>query len=92
MVERATSVISGDIWNWDASTISLRSPHIVREGWLEKRGEHFKNWRKRYFFIFDNGMLLGFKEKPEHDLRDPANNFHVKVSFFSCIPSFQALN
>ena len=23
------------------------SPVIVKEGWLMKRGEHFKNWRPR---------------------------------------------
>ena len=23
-------------------------PLIVKEGWLMKRGEHFKNWRPRY--------------------------------------------
>ena len=25
-------------------------PAIVKEGWLMKRGEHFKNWRPRYDF------------------------------------------
>ncbi|KAH7940185.1 hypothetical protein HPB52_022100 [Rhipicephalus sanguineus] len=26
-------------------------PAIVKEGWLNKRGEHIKNWRKRYFVL-----------------------------------------
>ncbi|KAK7027295.1 RAC-gamma serine/threonine-protein kinase [Halocaridina rubra] len=53
-------------------------PAIVKEGWLHKRGEHIKNWRQRYFYLLENGTLLGFKTKPEHDLSDPLNNFTVK--------------
>ena len=54
--------------------------NIVKQGWLSKRGEHIRNWRQRYFFLFDNGKLLGFKTKPESDLSNPLNNFTVKVS------------
>lgn len=54
-------------------------PAIVKEGWLNKRGEHIKNWRQRYFFLQEDGTLLGFKTKPEHGLEDPLNNFTVKV-------------
>lgn len=53
-------------------------PHIVKEGWLYKRGEHIKTWRQRYFFLLEDGMLLGFKARPEHGLSDPLNNFTVK--------------
>lgn len=53
-------------------------PAIVKEGWLNKRGEHIKNWRQRYFFLQEDGTLLGFKTKPEHGLEDPLNNFTVK--------------
>lgn len=51
---------------------------IIKEGWLLKRGEHIKNWRQRYFILFDDGALIGFKSKPDHDMRDPLNNFTVK--------------
>lgn len=26
---------------------SISQSHIVKEGWLQKRGEHVKNWRAR---------------------------------------------
>lgn len=55
-------------------------PVIIKEGWLNKRGEHIKNWRQRYFFLLEDGTLLGFKAKPEHGLDDPLNNFTVKVN------------
>ena len=58
----------------------LSDQMVVKQGWLSKRGEHIKNWRRRYFFLFDNGKLLGFKTKPENDLSNPLNNFTVKVS------------
>lgn len=54
------------------------TPAVVKEGWLNKRGEHIKNWRQRYFFLLEDGTLLGFKTKPEHGLADPLNNFTVK--------------
>ncbi|XP_064489532.1 RAC serine/threonine-protein kinase-like [Ornithodoros turicata] len=53
-------------------------PAIVNEGWLNKRGEHIKNWRKRYFVLREDGTLIGFKTKPEHGYADPLNNFTVK--------------
>ncbi|XP_069681638.1 RAC serine/threonine-protein kinase isoform X2 [Periplaneta americana] len=52
--------------------------NIVKEGWLFKRGEHIRNWRSRYFVLLDDGSLIGFKTKPEHNLSDPLNNFTVK--------------
>lgn len=51
---------------------------IMKEGWLWKRGEHIKNWRRRYFILRDDGTFFGFKSKPEHDLQDPLNNFTVR--------------
>nr|AFL65168.1 protein kinase B [Artemia sinica] len=53
---------------------------VVKEGWLFKRGEHIKNWRRRYFVLKDDGALLGFKTKPDPGAgpQDPLNNFTVK--------------
>lgn len=52
---------------------------IVKEGWLLKRGEHIRNWRDRYFILFDNGDLVGFKTQPErNNYRDPLNKFTVR--------------
>ncbi|XP_063385105.1 RAC serine/threonine-protein kinase [Cydia fagiglandana] len=52
---------------------------IVKEGWLQKRGEHIRNWRDRYFVLFDNGDLVGFKAQPERrHYRDPLNKFTVR--------------
>ncbi|XP_044256022.1 RAC serine/threonine-protein kinase [Tribolium madens] len=54
---------------------------IVKEGWLYKRGEHIRNWRRRYFILLDDGSLLGYKNKPdETSMHDPLNNFTVKGS------------
>nr|QFR39796.1 serine/threonine-specific protein kinase B [Azumapecten farreri] len=51
---------------------------VIKEGFLWKRGEHIKNWRKRYFILRDDGSFLGFRTKPEHGLNDPLNDFTVK--------------
>lgn len=52
---------------------------IVKEGWLHKRGEHIRNWRDRYFILFDNGDLMGYKTQPErNNYRDPLNKFTVR--------------
>nr|XP_053653368.1 RAC-beta serine/threonine-protein kinase B-like [Cherax quadricarinatus] len=45
---------------------------------LSKRGEFIKNWRLRYFFLLEDGKLLGFKTKPKQGLEDPLNNFTVR--------------
>ena len=52
--------------------------NVVKEGYLMKRGEHIKNWRKRYFILKEDGSFLGFRTKPEHGLSDPLNNFTVR--------------
>uniref|UniRef100_A0A7E4VPX7 non-specific serine/threonine protein kinase n=1 Tax=Panagrellus redivivus TaxID=6233 RepID=A0A7E4VPX7_PANRE len=57
-----------------------RAEDVVISGWLLKRGEHIKNWRQRYFILFRDGALLGFKTQPaaNSDFRDPCNDFTVK--------------
>lgn len=42
-----------------------------------KRGEHIRNWRQRYFVLFNDGALLGFKTKVD-TYSDPLNDFTVK--------------
>ncbi|KAL7637343.1 UNVERIFIED_CONTAM: hypothetical protein RMT77_012069 [Armadillidium vulgare] len=64
--------------SWNTANLLLPNPHVIKEGWLAKRGEHIKTWRQRYFFLLDDGTLLGFREKREKDLKDPLNNFTVK--------------
>uniref|UniRef100_A0A914XNM4 Uncharacterized protein n=1 Tax=Plectus sambesii TaxID=2011161 RepID=A0A914XNM4_9BILA len=53
---------------------------VVHEGWLMKRGEHIKNWRPRYFVLFRDGALYGYKTKPVDAVsyQDPLNDFTVK--------------
>uniref|UniRef100_A0A7E4ZZ97 non-specific serine/threonine protein kinase n=1 Tax=Panagrellus redivivus TaxID=6233 RepID=A0A7E4ZZ97_PANRE len=56
-----------------------RESDIVYQGNLLKRGEHIKNWRTRYFVLFRDGALLGFKIPPTNgDYSDPCNDFTVK--------------
>ncbi|KAM5145611.1 RAC-beta serine/threonine-protein kinase A [Mantella aurantiaca] len=54
---------------------------VVKEGWLQKRGEYIKTWRPRYFLLKSDGSFIGYKEKPdssEHSLSmPPLNNFTV---------------
>lgn len=64
--------------NSGSSAIGIDA-RIIKEGWLFKRGEHIKNWRSRYFILFDDGSLVGFKNQPEkNNYNDPLNNFTVK--------------
>ncbi|KAJ1374576.1 RAC-alpha serine/threonine-protein kinase, variant 2 [Parelaphostrongylus tenuis] len=62
------------------SAKSRRPEDIVMEGWLHKKGEHIRNWRPRYFILFHDGALLGFKTKPKLDrpFPEPLNDFMIK--------------
>ena len=53
---------------------------VVKEGWLQKRGEHIRNWRPRYFVLKEDGAFLGYKSKPctPQDLQNVLNKFTVK--------------
>lgn len=55
------------------------SPRVIKEGWLQKRGEHIKNWRSRYFVLREDGSLQGFKGRQDNDKpQQPLNNFTVR--------------
>ena len=43
-------------------------------------GEHFKNWRERFFILKSDGQFLGFKSKPNTPQDRTLNNFTVKGS------------
>jgi len=49
-------------------------------GWSMVIGEHIKNWRARYFLLYEDGSLIGFRKEPDsaEALADPLNNFTVK--------------
>eukprot|EP01115_Flamella_aegyptia_P000800 TRINITY_DN11194_c0_g1_i1.p1 TRINITY_DN11194_c0_g1~~TRINITY_DN11194_c0_g1_i1.p1 ORF type:complete len:129 (-),score=1.54 TRINITY_DN11194_c0_g1_i1:8-394(-) len=36
---------------------------LVSQGWMNKRGGNFKNWKKRYFRLYSCGLLIYTKEK-----------------------------
>ena len=61
------------------SLVSRSQDNIVHQGWLDKRGEYIQNWRKRYFFLMENGQFLGFHRKPTNEkIADPENKFSIK--------------
>lgn len=52
---------------------------IVKEGWLQKRGEHIKTWRSRYFILRSDGTLIGYRNKPTGNAAvDKLNDFTVR--------------
>ncbi|XP_015785669.1 RAC serine/threonine-protein kinase isoform X2 [Tetranychus urticae] len=59
---------------------NIPEPKLIKEGWLLKRGEHIRNWRPRYFILYENGDLKGFKQKPElgKEAGEPLNRFTVR--------------
>lgn len=54
--------------------------NIFKEGWLQKRGEHIKTWRPRYFILRSNGYFIGYNSKPSNndDMSTPNNTFFIK--------------
>ncbi|GAB1866603.1 non-specific serine/threonine protein kinase [Camponotus japonicus] len=74
---------SGSVSSNSGAGNSVGGQRIVKEGWLQKRGEHIKNWRSRYFVLRDDGTLVGFKAKPDPQMAtqtstQPLNNFTVR--------------
>lgn len=37
---------------------------IIKQGWLMKRGEHIKTWRRRFFILREDGTFYGYKTIP----------------------------
>uniref|UniRef100_A0A0X3P2D1 non-specific serine/threonine protein kinase n=1 Tax=Schistocephalus solidus TaxID=70667 RepID=A0A0X3P2D1_SCHSO len=58
---------------------------IKKEGWLMKRGEHIKTWRRRYFILREDGTFYGYKNIPKDDLAQPLNNFTVRDCQIICL-------
>lgn len=58
---------------------------VVKEGWLMKRGEHIKNWRRRYFKLREDGAFHGYKSLPKDDMAQPLNNFTVRDCQIICL-------
>lgn len=53
--------------------------NVIKEGWLFKRGEYIKNYRRRYFILTDDGQFRGYKQQPSpKSLEMPENDFSVK--------------
>jgi RAC serine/threonine-protein kinase len=39
----------------------------IKMGWLEKKGEHLKLWRRRFLVLYDDGVFNGYKAAPSDD-------------------------
>ena len=55
----------------------------IKMGWLEKKGEHLKLWRRRFLVLYDDGVFNGYKAAPsEEDIKTGSgtleNLFNVK--------------
>ena len=79
-MEEKQEDVSASLASEAAASASSEPTKVVKQGWLQKRGEHIRNWRPRYFILKDDGLFLGFKNKPslDTDLTDPLNNFTVR--------------
>ena len=61
---------------------------IIKQGYLLKKAENLKTWRRRYFILFNDGNLLGFESKPPkaESKRPPKSydNLNNKFSVKNC--------
>lgn len=74
----SSSIESGQMPDLLSKNIDVNLRQVVKEGWLFKRGEHIKNWRRRYFILRSDGSLVGYKNLPDTQVpTEPSNNFTV---------------
>lgn len=63
--------------NGVSSKMTSREPvEVVKCGWIQKRGEHIKTWRPRYFVLKSDGSLVGYKSDSQQ--AEKCNNFTVR--------------
>lgn len=67
----------------DTDEAPVRKP--IKMGWLEKKGEHIKMWRKRFLVLYDDGNFNGYKVQPSNEDIESSggtleNLFNVKNS------------
>eukprot|EP00039_Didymoeca_costata_P018962 m.335722 g.335722 ORF g.335722 m.335722 type:complete len:464 (+) comp17661_c0_seq1:76-1467(+) len=60
-------------------------PTVVKQGWLSKRGEYIKNWRKRWFQLKSDGSFRGYKTGPPQPGDGPVNFFDVAGSVLTVV-------
>ncbi|VDN96301.1 unnamed protein product [Rodentolepis nana] len=65
---------------------------VIKQGWLMKRGEHIKTWRRRFFILREDGTFYGYKTIPsvrfcllQDNLEQPLNNFTVRDCQLICL-------
>lgn len=74
----SSSIESGQMPDLMTKNIDVSAREVIKEGWLFKRGEHIKNWRRRYFILRSDGSLVGYKSLPDTQVQtEPSNNFTV---------------
>ena len=57
---------------------------VLKKGYLLKKAENLKTWRRRYFFLFNDGNLLGFEQKPQKPPSPSQSNINNKFSVRNC--------
>ena len=73
-----STIESGQLPDLLTKEIDVNVRTIIKEGWLFKRGEHIRNWRRRYFILRSDGSLVGYKNLPDAQVpTEPSNNFTV---------------
>ncbi|CAD6186933.1 unnamed protein product [Caenorhabditis auriculariae] len=82
-------VFSSKQTSMSMTSLSMKSrkpDDVIIEGWLHKKGEHIKNWRPRYFILFNDGALLGFRARPKTGVPypEPLNDFMIKDAQTIC--------
>lgn len=55
---------------------SCEQVEVVKAGWIQKRGEHIKTWRPRYFILKSDGSFDGYKSDSQQ--AEKCNNFTVR--------------